>query len=276
MFTNRYMQRELVRRGHTIEVDGEIGHDTMAAIDAELGKAGFDIHPWRDDRRVVAFEQLVYRDAGIDVGALDGLVGEQTRFARKVWEARKASGGKPVATVEQFRDHLTTQPGLSGDAGTALLLWPRQKDVAAFFGLHGKNQVLIELPFPMRLADEPIKTINRFSCHSMVRDALGRIWKNTLDHYGYEQLVKMRLDMFGGCFNDRKMRGGSAWSMHAWGIAQDVDPDRNQLHFKREQASLMQPAYDPFWAIVYAEGALSLGKERNYDPMHFQFTRDFS
>ena len=30
---------------------------------------------------------------------------------------------------------------------------------------------------------------------------------------------------------------------------------------------------DKFWEFVYDEGAISLGKERNYDWMHLQFSR---
>ena len=56
-------------------------------------------------------------------------------------------------------------------------------------------------------------------------------------------------------------------------IAVDVDPDRNQLKFKRESASLDDPAYKPFWGFVYDEGAISLGIELNYDWMHWQFAR---
>ena len=69
------------------------------------------------------------------------------------------------------------------------------------------------------------------------------------------------------------MRGGSSWSMHSWGIAVDIDPDRNQLNMNRKEATLAKPVYDKFWQFVYDEGAISLGIERDYDWMHFQFAR---
>ena len=84
-------------------------------------------------------------------------------------------------------------------------------------------------------------------------------------------MVRLGLDLFGGCFNYRPMRGGTALSMHSWGIAYDGDPERNQLRWGRDRAEFAKPAFDPFWAIVEAHGAVSLGRARNYDWMHFQF-----
>jgi hypothetical protein len=76
--------------------------------------------------------------------------------------------------------------------------------------------------------------------------------------------------MFGGCLNVRKMRGGSAWSIHSWGAAIDLDPDNNQLKWASPKATFSKKEYEPFWKIVEAEGWTSLGRRRNYDWMHFQ------
>jgi hypothetical protein len=67
------------------------------------------------------------------------------------------------------------------------------------------------------------------------------------------------------------MRGGTALSMHAWGIAVDLDPINNQLRWGKDRASFARPEYLPFWKIVEAHGATSLGRAKNYDWMHFQF-----
>ena len=66
------------------------------------------------------------------------------------------------------------------------------------------------------------------------------------------------------------MRGGSSWSMHSWGVAVDLDPDRNRLRWNSSKAYLARDEYKPFWKIVESEGWTSLGRERNYDWMHFQ------
>jgi hypothetical protein len=65
------------------------------------------------------------------------------------------------------------------------------------------------------------------------------------------------------------MRGGSAWSQHAWGCAVDIDPDNNQLKWGKDKASFAKPVYNDFWNIVENEGWNSLGRSRGYDYMHF-------
>ena len=142
-----------------------------------------------------------------------------------------------------------------------------------FFEAPGSNQTSLELPFRMRIAWDPAKTVTKVSCHTKVRAHLERIWVRTLEHYGLPEIQRLRLDMFGGCLNVRQMRGGTKWSMHAYGIAWDVDPARNALKMGRDQATLDAPEYDAFWGFVYDEGAISLGRERNFDWMHFQFAR---
>jgi hypothetical protein len=254
-----------------LQVDGVAGRGTMAAVDALLsasGIKGFD--RWPDARRLVVAEQLIYRDLGIDVGAIDGLIGEQTRYARSVYEARL----KGDASVENWRDATTTGP--TPAVTNAHAKWPRQADAQSFYGAPGTGFVMLDLPFPMRIAWQPIQTVTRVSVHGKCKDAFARVWRNALARYGHDEIRRLRLDMFGGCANVRKMRGSTRWSMHAYACAWDVDPDRNQLTWSRAQASLDDPAYGPFWDIVYAEGGLSLGRERDYDWMHFQFTRDFS
>jgi hypothetical protein len=92
-----------------------------------------------------------------------------------------------------------------------------------------------------------------------------------LQHYGPDKVRQLGLDLFGGCLNVRKMRGGSAWSMHSWGIAFDFDPDRNQLKWGRDRAVFARPEYQKWWELWEEEGAVSLGRARNFDWMHVQF-----
>lgn len=79
----------------------------------------------------------------------------------------------------------------------------------------------------MRIAWDPAKTISRFSCHEKICAAARRVLVRVLDHYGPARIGELCLDRFGGCLNVRRMRGGSAWSTHAWGAAFDFDPERN-------------------------------------------------
>lgn len=261
-------------------VDGVPGKNTRLAIRSVLASVGSRVpdgwRNWSDDRQQVAIEQLIYRDHGIEVGVIDGLVGEQTRWARTVWDARGLD--KTVkAEIETFRDGTATGVAPTGASrAAARARWPRQRDVQQFYGPPGTGFVTMTLPFAMRIAWEPSQKITKVTVHGKCREAFERIWKRTLDTYGLDVVRELRLDMFGGCANVRRMRGGSAWSMHAFACAWDVDPDRNQLSWNRKSATLDDPPYEPFWDIVYDEGGLSLGRERDFDHQHFQFTRDLS
>ncbi len=253
--------------------DGISGRKTTAAIDALLADKSVDgWQNWSDDRRQVAAEQIIYRNLNIEIGKIDGLVGEQTRYARSVYEGRKANAGKPNPEVEKWRDADADKPSLS-PVPVKTVVWPRQAETPTFYGAIGSNQTNIDFPFPMRLAWEPTTNVFRTSCHAKVAEPFKRIWKRALGHYGHDRIKQLRLDMFGGCLNVRKMRGGSSWSMHSWGIAMDIDPDRNQLKWGRDKAMLDDAAYAPFWGFVADEGGVSLGQARNYDWMHFQFAR---
>jgi hypothetical protein len=150
--------------------------------------------------------------------------------------------------------------------------WPKQNyaDMVKFYGEVGTNQTSLVLPYEMKLAWDLDSKVTKLTCHKKVKDSLERILKNTLDHYGLEEIKKLKLDVFGGCLNVRKMRGGSSWSIHSWGAAIDLDPDRNQLKWNKDKAYFAKPEYEPFWKIVEAEGWTSLGREKNYDWMHFQ------
>jgi hypothetical protein len=55
------------------------------------------------------------------------------------------------------------------------------------------------------------------------------VFNDILKEYGYEKIVELGIDLYGGCFNFRKMRGGSDYSRHSWGIALILDPARNLL-----------------------------------------------
>jgi hypothetical protein len=86
--------------------------------------------------------------------------------------------------------------------------------------------------------------VTRIACHEKVAVSLERVLQRVLDHYGAEQIRQLRLERFGGCYNPRKKRGGTAWSTHAWGIALDFDPERNKLQWGRDRAAFARAEYD--------------------------------
>lgn len=130
--------------------------------------------------------------------------------------------------------------------------------------------VKIELPYSVRLAWDTDSYVRTMMCHKLVADKFKAIFDDILTHYGYEKIKELGIDLFGGCFNYRKMRNGSSWSTHSWGIAIDLDPARNLLKETSKTARFARPEYKPMIDIFYKHGFESLGREKNYDWMHFQ------
>lgn len=153
------------------------------------------------------------------------------------------------------------------------IIWPREREAEAFFGKAGQGLQLIELPYPLRLSWDTGELVKTMTCHSLTAIPLKRIFRKTLAHYGMDNIRRLGLDLFGGCYNNRPKVGGSTLSMHAYGIAIDLDPDHNQLKWKSDKAGFARHYYDEFWSFVEQEGAVSLGRQKDYDWMHFQFAR---
>ena len=130
--------------------------------------------------------------------------------------------------------------------------------------------VTIPTPYPMRLAWDHNTKVTKIKCHKLVADKFTAVFNDLLAEYGYDKLVELGIDLYGGCFAFRKMRGGSDWSRHSWGIAIDLDPERNQLKESALTARFAKPEYKPMIDIFYKHGFLSLGVEKNYDFMHFE------
>lgn len=156
--------------------------------------------------------------------------------------------------------------------------WPTEREVLSGHSIFGHpgdpgSLVSIPLPYPLRPSWSPDTELTSITCHRLIAGPLTRIFQRTLEHYGMDRIRELRLDIYGGCFNNRPIRGGSRPSLHAWGIAVDLDPERNTLYMIAPEAAFSGPEYDAFWSIVEREGAFSLGRERNYDWMHFQFAR---
>jgi hypothetical protein len=130
--------------------------------------------------------------------------------------------------------------------------------------------VKLSLPYPMRLSWEKSVEIRVIMCHKLVKDKLKAIFEEILQVYGLAKIQELGIDLFGGCFNYRVMRGGTELSRHSWGVAIDLDPDRNQLKETSKTARFARPEYKQMIDIFYKNGFISLGREKNYDWMHFE------
>jgi hypothetical protein len=219
-------------------------------------------------------------ELGFYSGPVDDRASSRTTRAIKAFQVANAlaSDGKvgpltaaalaPDDTVET-RDAVAAPSAPSVRTGP----WPLQKDAQRFFGGVGLNQRSLELPFEMRLAWDRSVRVSRISVHDKVHDSAGRAFAAVARAYGEKARREIGLDIFGGSLNVRRLRGGSGYSMHAWGIAIDFDPERNQMQWGRDRARLAQADAEEFWRCWEAEGWVSLGRSRNFDWMHVQAAR---
>jgi hypothetical protein len=224
----------------------------------EKGDVGEEVKQW----------QLFLQSAGYKIPFVDGAFGPATE--RETIKFQLKNDLKPDGVVGtktwKFITNVSNNTPLSQK-------WPKQdyNSMVNFYGPVGENMTKLDVPYKLKLAWEPTTTLSKISCHQKCAKAFYTIFENTLKTYGEKEIQKLKLDVFGGCVNVRRMRGGSAWSIHSWGAAIDMDPDNNTLKMGKDKATFAKPIYNEYWKIVEAEGGVSLGRERNFDWMHFQF-----
>ncbi|MEM9391336.1 MAG: M15 family peptidase [Bacteroidota bacterium] len=239
-------------------IDGLAGTNTMNGIRQKFPNIN---EAWAKKRRIIAAVQLYAEENGINCKPIDGYLGPITQEAIEHLRA-KVSG----TTVRGFRpeDIIDVNPNN----------WPKQysEQFYEFFGEMGDETNLksVTMPYRHRLSWDTAKTVSRIRCHKKVADSLEKVLSNVLEAYGIDEVKRLKLDNWGGCFNVRSIRGGSKPSMHSWGIALDYYPAKNQLRWGADRAVFAQEVYTKWWEIWEAEGWISLGRSRNFDWMHVQ------
>lgn len=251
MIDNKTLQTFLKTEGfYTGAIDGIFGPRSYAASRASLKTSGVSAGAWSNARVLIAINQLFLNKVNDARLVVDGLYGPRTSDALYIYNTTR------------LRD-ITT-------------FWPRQTEVrsrSSIFGSPGTNQAMAQLPYIMYGDYNRKIKVSQFQCHAKVKSSLERIFERTLDHYGATQIRKLNLDIFSGCYNYRPTTGSSTLSMHAWGIAVDVDAANNQMNEDNDEAAFAKSIYAPFIDFWEDEGWVNLGRARNYDWMHFQAAR---
>lgn len=211
-------------------------------------------------RLAVAFGQLKAQEKNIDTGKVDGFRGPQTDVALDSLVFLIKNKRLPIA----FRDHEVPNASRWPIAGS--------NEFKQLFGPPGieSNLVRINPPYPHKYNGRPVSAIR---IHKEVASSLERVLKKVLKEYGQQQITELGLDIYGGSYINRNMRGGTKKSMHAWGIALDYFPTRNPLKWGQDRALFAKPEYDKWWGIWEEEGWVSLGRVRDFDWMHVQAVR---
>lgn len=219
---------------------------------------------------------------GFPTGLIDGYAGPVTTKALKAFQASRKlpqSGVGDAATVEALRSTsggTVKRPEPKPDALTPLAAqaWPTQKDVPKFFGVPGENLQAFEIPYAMKLSWDVGQPLRKMTLHKKVGESMQKALSKVASVYTEKERADLGLDLFGGSYNYRVMRGGSALSMHAYGIAIDFDPVRNGLKVKAPKARLSHRDAIPFFEAWEQAGFwVSLGRARDFDWMHVQAAR---
>ncbi len=271
MIGNTDIQRLLRAAGYYAgDIDGDIGPKSRAAIrkflEANAPRLPVGWQGWSGKRQMVLAAQGILTATGFDVGVLDGYAGMLTKQALTDLNTLQATGQRPAP----WRPDDVAEPD---DDARPVPSWGKQRDVERRFGPAGGAQCTagrVQLPYAMRIAWNLSDTIQSFSCHEAVADSVERVLGRVASAYAPEAIRLLGLDLFGGCFNLRKKRGGATLSMHAWGVAIDFDPERNQLKWNRTRARLGKADAVEWFRCWEAEGWLSLGRAQDFDWMHVQ------
>ena len=205
-------------------------------------------------RQRLAVAQVLLFSHGFYTGLIDGKAGPGYRYA-----------------VEQWQNYLRGVDTVTSISPTAPVApWPGYPDIAEFYGDPGTGHTLMELPYPMRIAWDLDDEIHRITIHKKCAESAKSALKDVLLVYGVDEIRRLKLDLFGGCYNNRNMRGGTRKSVHAYAAAIDFAPEQNQLRWGMDRAIFAQRHYDEWWKAWESRGWVSLGRERNYDWMHVQ------
>lgn len=230
-------QQILAKAGfYKYKIDGEFGPKTRAACLAVT----FD-----GPHLLTRAAQTILANAGHPKLKVDGAYGPMTEAAYEVY-----------CQVPTWRD-----------GGSK---WPRYSELRQFYGAPGVHHVKLLLPYKMRIAWDTSTIVRQITVHRKCRDAFEQIFEGALAYYGLDGIHELGLNMFGGCYNNRSMRGSSRLSTHAYACSIDLDPARNRLRWDSSRARLAKDDAVPFWEIVEETKMVSLGRKKDYDWMHFQ------
>jgi len=149
--------------------------------------------------------------------------------------------------------------------------WPKsdQVSLAAFYGKPGDESQLVAITFPYPIYYEG-RVVTKSRCHHKVAASLLRVLNAIKDRNSSNHEVMEEAEDYGGIFNFRLKRGGSTYSVHAWGAAIDLDADDNAF---RDSWPITADMPLEIMEEFAREGWLSAGAFWGYDAMHFQATQ---
>jgi hypothetical protein len=131
---------------------------------------------------------------------------------------------------------------------------------------YAENIVKWTPPYPIFYSDGKRTPLKTMLLHKKVVDVYTAAYTEVKEHFTPADIKELHLDISGGTFNYRLMRGGSRLSVHAYGIAIDMDPARNPFPKKWAEGMINRE----FCNILMKHGIWWRGINGDTDAMHFQ------
>jgi hypothetical protein len=103
--------------------------------------------------------------------------------------------------------------------------------VKEYCGEPGEETDMVKIPFPFALYLNGDKNLicRNFYGNKKIARAVIDAYQEILDYYGIDFIRKNGIDNYGGCFENRNVRGKDRPSDHSWGMAVDVMPQLGAL-----------------------------------------------
>lgn len=232
----RHIQKLLFAQGYDLPVDGVWGKISQATLDAFYIENGYETKPWG------------YVDKNIYILLRKGLPDRRRVTVKK--RARKSFR----ESVLQGLPHSTEFREMVDYYGHPL------KDVPHLL-------VDVDPGFQLYYGGSPVSSV-RF--HERGATILGETLNEIADTFSNKEIEELEINRYSGSYNKRKVRGGTAWSTHAFGCAIDWNAWKNRMPWGRDKALFARPEYDEWRSIWRKHGFVNLGEALNIDWMHQQ------
>lgn len=186
------------------------------------------------------------------IGQIGNTINGNNTAANAPTQNNTSGAGAVIPTAGDQEDLANDTAGTTSIGSVQPLARPNGiSQIRQTFGEPGTNQVTV------KMACGPNGSVKRVTCNRKIAARL----KAVFDEIKARGLSKY-IHSFDGCYNKRKKRGGSAWSVHSWGIAVDINARENPMGRSR---------------MTYGQSKLAeVFKKYGFhqlknDPMHFQY-----
>ena len=176
----------------------------------------------------------------------------------------------PSEIVKSSQQNTPLPLIINGGVNPAYLVPQRviSDPVKAYGTFSDTKMKVVDLPFNLRLSWDLSNSVQRLNVNALMAEDFIDAMNELLYEIGYSELVEAGLDITGGCYNRRKIRGGNSWSSHSWATAFDINPTKNRMGARPEETLFgVSAIYHRAAAILYKYGFRTL----KHDLMHWQW-----